>query len=290
VGIVLGITIMTCARAAWFFDHFTVFDFQRSQVAALERFRPSWQTIFIDASLTWRPAEDFIRHMAFTFYVMQSQTIGRVAAGEYELIAGDSTPVSKAIAMRVGRNDLPIETATLEELQDPKTPFHFRLPVALRNLTFDVDPRGAAGVAELRLRPITVVAPPTRRAAIRAARYGQARAFFFDEWAYAERDGFWTRANGTTDLLIASSDATQLAGLPISITAGVVPTTVSMSIGHWSESWSLAAGEKRDVVLPPAENGAWTIRIRSGAGFRPSEHESGNNDVRALAAWIAVLR
>ena len=39
---------------------------------------------------------------------------------------------------------------------------------------------------------------------------------------------------------------------------------------------------------PAKPGGDWPLRISSGAGFRPSERDAGNSDVRALAAWIAV--
>lgn len=76
--------------------------------------------------------------------------------------------------------------------------------------------------------------------------------------------------------------------LPISITGGAAATSVTISMGNWSEAFALDAGQKRELTLPAAVNGTWSLRIASGAGFRPSEREPGNNDVRALAAWIAV--
>jgi hypothetical protein len=76
--------------------------------------------------------------------------------------------------------------------------------------------------------------------------------------------------------------------LPIAITAGAVPTTVTVSIGAWEESFALKAGQRQDVVLPPADGGSWPLRIRSGDGFRPSAREPGSQDVRELAAWIAI--
>ncbi|MFM8532139.1 MAG: hypothetical protein ACKOEC_00845, partial [Acidimicrobiia bacterium] len=135
--------------------------------------------------------------------------------------------------------------------------------------------------------PVGVVAPASRRPATRAARYGQTRAFFFDDWAYPERDGFWTRADGEATVVL-DSGAAQPSGLPMSVTAGQEPTTVWLSTGDWQESVALRAGERRDVMLPPASGDVWTLRVRSGTGFRPSEREPGNRDVRELAAWIAV--
>ncbi len=61
---------------------------------------------------------------------------------------------------------------------------------------------------------------------------------------------------------------------------------IELSVGDWRESLSLASGQRRDVTLPPSAAGVWRVTIRSGAGFRPSERDPGNRDVRLLAAWI----
>ncbi len=110
----------------------------------------------------------------------------------------------------------------------------------------------------------------------------------FDESVYLERDGFWTRAHGTADVVIDSDDAIRQSGMPISVTSGAVDTTIELSIGRWRESIALSAGQRQEVMLPPAEAGTWPLRIRSGAGFRPSERDPGSRDVRMLAAWIAI--
>ena len=102
---------------------------------------------------------------------------------------------------------------------------------------------------------------------MRANRYGHARAFFFDDWAYPERDGFWTRANGSATVVIDTGEGTRLSGLPITVVAGAVPTTIRLAIGPWEESISLGAGQKQDVVLPPAESGAWTLAHSLGSGL-----------------------
>jgi hypothetical protein len=157
--------------------------------------------------------------------------------------------------------------------------------VTARTLNFRPEP---AGGAEIRLRPIGIVEPPTREAALRATRYGHARAFFFDDWAYLEPEGFWTRSNGTAEVVVDLDGRNGARGLPISVTAGAVATSVKISTRGWSQTVSLTPGQKQDLVLPPTGDGVWPIRITSGAGFRPSEREPGNNDVRSLAAWIAI--
>jgi hypothetical protein len=119
------------------------------------------------------------------------------------------------------------------------------------------------------------------------ARFGDARAFFFDDHAYPEKDGFWTRA-GSHATIVIDSPGHRGSGLPISITAGAVDTTIEVTAEGLHEAFSLTSGQKKEVTLPADASGAWTLHVRSGAGFRPSEREAGNRDVRLLSSWIAV--
>jgi hypothetical protein len=228
----------------------------RSKLAAIAAYRPGWQTAnFLDRLSIDLPA---------------AVRLNRVPAGDYEI-----APASGSV-IAVGRNDAPI--ATGESGSDKLT---LRLPVAMQTLNV------RAGQAST-LRPLAVHSPLASRNAVRAARYGTARVFFFDERAYLEPDGFWTRADGTAEVVIDSDDASRASGLPLSITAGAVPTMIELSVGSWRDSWSLTAGQRQEVVLPPSESGSWLLRIQSGAGFRPSERDPGSRDVRLLSAWIAI--
>jgi hypothetical protein len=282
-GVLMAITVTTCSRLAWYFDQFNVIEYSRSQESALERFRPSLQTTFVDGGWHTRSSQEFLGGMSQTSYVQPSKGLGRVAAGEYEVTAGDATPIDR-IAIFLGRNDPPIELPSLDSLH-AQSGFRLRLPVTARTLNVRTQPDGGA---EVRLRPIGVVDPPTHQAAIHATRYGHARAFFFDEWAYPERDGFWTRADGSAEVVIDTDGRNGGLGLPITVTAGAVATTVTISTQGRSQRVTLTPGQQQDLTLPPAANGVWPIRITSGAGFRPSEREPGSNDVRALAAWLVI--
>jgi hypothetical protein len=203
---------------------------------------------------------------AMSINVQPGQRLNRLGAGEYAL-----TAMPEPLALSVGRNDPPIESPS---------PDRIRIPVNLQTLNAS---------AAFTLTPVSLAAPVHARNAIRATRYGRARAFFFDDWAYLERDGFWTRANGTTEVVIDSDDRHGALGLPITVTAGAVPTTLKIASQGRTQRITLTAGQKQQVFLPSTSDGVWRIRITSGAGFRPSEREPGNNDVRALAAWISLI-
>lgn len=250
----LMVAAMVATTVVWALHGAQAVTPDRSKLAAIAAYRPAWQTA------------NFLEKIALD--LPAAVRLNRVPAGEYEL-----TPAEGAVVF-VGRNDQPIERSASDS-------FRLRLPVAVQTLNLRAD-------RALTLRPLQATRPPVTRNAVRAARYGRARAFFFDEWAFLEPDGFWTRANGTAEVVLDTDDVTHASGLPISITAGAVETTIELSIGSWRESFSLSAGEKREVTLPPAAAGAWPLRIRSGAGFRPSDRDPGSRDVRMLAAWITI--
>ena len=282
----LGVLAMIGASIVWSLHGSSAVTEDRSKLAAFGAYRPSWHSTTIDLSERRTLSQDELLD-ALAFQVPRSGArINRVPAGDYKVHAnlGSIEPVS----MFVGRNDPPIEAPRAEDLRDDRSSFRLRLPVTVQTLNFTKPGEVPEDGPMLILRPVAFRSPADSRNAVRANRYGHARAFFFDDWAYPERDGFWTRADGSATVVIDTDEGTRLSGLPITITAGAVPTTIRLSIGTWNESLSIAAGQKQDVVLPAAESGAWPLRIRSGQGFRPSERDRASRDVRLLAAWIAI--
>ena len=282
----LALTVMIGTSAVWGLHGSRALTEDRSKVAAFGAYRPSWHHTTIDISERRSISQaELLADMAFRVQTSGSR-INRLPAGDYKVHAnlGSIEPVS----MSVGRNDPPIEAPRAEDLHDDRSSFRLRLPVAAQTLNFQKSGELSGDGPMLVVTPVATRRAVWDRNAVRANRYGHARAFFFDDWAYPERDGFWTRANGSATVVVDTDEGTRLSGLPITIVAGAAPTTIRLSIGKWEESFSLAAGQKQDVVLPPAESGAWPLVIRSGPGFRPSERDPGSRDVRSLAAWIAI--
>jgi hypothetical protein len=279
--------VMACARLAWAVDGEGPLA-PNPELAMLGRFRtPFHGTILELPSGQRKTVEALLSQLTVKTYGSET-TLNRVPAGEYIVQAAPPGPAGGTLEIYLGRNDRPIAQPTLDDLRNPGSPFTLRLPVTARNLSFRVDPGSSNRPTGLTLVPAAVVCPPSRHAAIRAGRFGSARAFFFDEWAYPEQDGFWTRANGSAYVAIDTDEAARRSGLPISIAAGAVATTVRLSMENWEQSFSLSAGQKQEVMVPPAAGRTWLLHIRSGAGFRPSEREPGSRDVRNLAAWITV--
>ena len=280
----IGIATMAGASVLWSLRDAPVVTQDRSKLAALDALRP-WHRVLVSIP-GWQGLGEAAFLEGLTFDVASPrQRINRIPAGEFRIAASQR---GGAVSMFVGRNDPPIEAPLADDLRDDRAGFRLRLPVRLQTLNFGSSGEVPADANWLRITPVSQRRPSVGRNATRAMRYGHARAFFFDDWAYPERDGIWTRANGAATIVIDTDAGAKLSGLPISITAGAVATTVRLSSGEWEESLALAAGQKQELTLPPAGSGIWTLSIRSGDGFRPSEREPGNRDVRSLAAWIAI--
>lgn len=256
---------------------------ERAMLGALSSQR-SWHTTLIDVS-RWRPlsADEFASRMSIDASADQSSSLirlRRVPAGEYEISNVDNS--TGALAVVANRNDPPLESAAV--------PFRLFLPVAVSTLSIRAETSASPGSKALRIKPANVMASVLPgRAALRAARYGRARVFFFDERAYLEPRGFWTRAEGRATVVVDADEDARRGGLPIAITGGAAATTIGISVGEWSQSYSMTPGERREVTLPPLDGErAWVVHIHSGPGFRPFEREAGNADVRALAAWFEI--
>jgi hypothetical protein len=280
---VAAIAVMTSATVVWAMHRARPVTPERSALAALAGYRP-WQTTLVEVS-GWRglTRDDFLARLAIVAAAEQDAALlrlRRVPAGEYEITsAGGNAGTAAAV---VNRNDPPLESGP--------APMRLRLPVPVATLSVRLGP--ATGAAAMRMTP-TAIGPALTgdtRPAIRAARYGRARVFFFDERAYPEPKGFWSRAEGRATIVIDADPQAHRDGLPIAITGGAAATTIGISVGEWSQSYSMTPGERREVTLPPlgAEQQAWVVSIHSGPGFRPFEREPGNPDVRALAAWFEI--
>ena len=205
----------------------------------------------------------------------------RVPAGDYHIFAM-APPASGRIEVRINGNDPPL-------VQTPaNVPVLLRLPIDVATLNIRADAAAPDGAPAIRLRP-TARLRSSSSTARRGARYGPARVFFVDDRAYPESKGFWTRGEGRATIVIDANQAARDSGLPLTLMGGAAATTIGISVGEWSRSYSLTPGQRRDITLPPLTGGlAWVVDIHSGPGFRPFEREPGSTDVRLLAAWFEI--
>ncbi len=294
-----AIGLMAASTAVWARHGDRVVTPSRSQVAALDAVRHDWQATFVRL----RPfrllsAGEFLAQAAFTTTDRvppraSDAALFRAAsvpAGDYELLFPGAVPAGE-LTVVLGRNDSPIERWSIEGQVATQAATVLRLPVDVASLTIRGNSRGDPAAVGLRLRPtaVTVAMNADGRRATRAARYGRARVFAFDERAYLEPTGFWTRADDSATLVIDGDPAGEASGRPMIVRAGAVATSVELSAGDWSARLVLAAGQQESVQLPPLNGArAWALTIRSGPGFRPSEVDPSSDDVRRLAAWVEL--
>jgi hypothetical protein len=272
--------VMFAATLSWMFHGESPVSPGRSVLAALHGQR-AWHGRFVDVSRAVSISrEAFFERMSIDVTAQGDSALlraARVPAGDYQVTAADGSPGGK-VAVNVNRADPLLEAGVV--------PLPLHLPVGVWSLSVRTE-----GPAGMRIRPVRVTPAVNAdgRQAIRAARYGRARVFFFDERAYPEATGFWTRGEGLATIVIDADDAARQSGLPLRFTGGSAATTIGISSGGWSQSHSLTPGERREVILPaPAGARAWVVEIHSGPGFRPFEREPGNPDVRLLAAWFEI--
>lgn len=212
-----------------------------------------------------------------------------VPAGDYEVVVSGSARPSGTLTVSVGRSTLALQHFDLDGRPSGPTGLVVRLPVRVRSLSIHGDNEALRTVAALHLQPRHVRDDDrkTDGVALGAARYGAARVFFMDDRAYMEPEGFWTRAEASTRIVIDS------AGEPVSpalvVRAGPVEATVEVTAGQWAQALPLLPGESRRVVIPTKPGvEAWEIEVATGAGFRPAWHDPSARDMRNLGVWCVV--
>ena len=280
-----ALVAMGAASTVWRLHGSQTVTVERSTLAALERVRP-WHTLAFDARrFRVFPFEEFVGRFEIQIPAAGGAALARlrrVPAGDYEIVTTAAPPEGK-VAVLVGRNDPPIESGPTS------APLKLRLPVPLMSLSVRADTTVPDGGLAMRIKPVRIWPDPAgSRPAVRATRYGSARVFFFDEQAYLETRGFWTRAEGEAFVFVDADETSQRTGRTIAFSAGAAATTIGLATQGASRSYSLSPGESRTFVLPQSSERGWGLLIHSGPGFRPFEREPGSIDVRSLAAWFEI--
>jgi hypothetical protein len=127
------------------------------------------------------------------------------------------------------------------------------------------------------------------RLARRAARYGALRVFFFDDNAFMEPPGFWTRGRAETDVFVDTATMTpgEIAGPAVLLLrAGPVPTSAELAVGEWRARVELEPGQTQRVALPDGWPAGWPVHVSTATGFRPADHDPTTKDVRNLGVWV----
>jgi hypothetical protein len=170
-----------------------------------------------------------------------------------------------------------------------------KLPAQVYSLTIQGDERARRAVKTLMLRPRTVGNAPGAPASTvqRASRYGPLRVFFFDDNAFVEPPGFWTRGHSTADIFIDTlrpeSIGSAKGPATLRLRAGPVASSVELSSGDWREQVTLEAGAEKEISLAEGRPAGWWLRVETHTGFRPAQHDPGNKDMRSLGVWVEAV-
>ena len=120
--------------------------------------------------------------------------------------------------------------------------------------------------------------------------------YFFDDNAYSREEDktFWVKGGSRSEFLIKTDRAMKQA--VITLTAGPVPTDVSITLAGRSQRLALKAGEQQRVFfsmpagfLYQATWPVWTASVSSSRGFVPSFYETGSSDVRYLGVRVDLV-
>jgi len=295
-----AVVAMLGCTVVWANHGVAVVTADRSSVAALGAYAPSLQTTVVQLRpFRFLDAEAFVGRIEFGTTDRQAAAandparlrVGGLPAGDYALLSDGGRAANGEISVVVGRNDSPIERWQMAGHPAGVTGVVLHLPVTVASATLRADRADGATLPNLRLRALTVRPPANAdgRRAVRAARYGSARVFFFDEQAYLEPTGFWTRAGGAATVVVDVDESARAEGVQLFLRAGAVATSLEASAGAWTRTWNLQAGQEALVTLPAADHrSALALTLRSGAGFRPFAVDRVSDDVRHLAVWVEI--
>jgi hypothetical protein len=158
------------------------------------------------------------------------------------------------------------------------------LPVAVRGLTVRADEAARDQVDEVALRPVALdVAAVAPDAARHAVRYDRAVVYFLDDRAFPEPSGFWVGGERDTHVVLAPDEARGTVAL--ALRNAPVENTVTLEFAGRREELVLKPGEERRLEMP---GGTSLVRIRSAAGFRPSQGEPSSRDTRLLGVYCRL--
>ena len=265
-----------------------------SQMSFLERWTPAAQPVTVQVmpprSLRAGDVAGRLRLGSLERLARQDQPplliVPRVPAGDYELVVEGASRLDGTLLVGLGRTTEPFLRLRLSERRAGLTGFVLRLPTMVPSVTVQGDDAARRTARRVLLHPLRVSTSDDRHeVAVRAEAQGNGQLFFLDENVWVEPGGFWLRGRSTARIVAQPADPANGA-VVLALRAGAVPNRVTLSAGEWRHEEQLAAGEEREVRLPPGALAPAVIDLAAEDGFRPHEVDPGNGDVRLLGAWV----
>ncbi|HEY2432181.1 MAG TPA: hypothetical protein VGI12_05860 [Vicinamibacterales bacterium] len=159
------------------------------------------------------------------------------------------------------------------------------LPVDVRALTVRADEGARDQLDAIALRPVSMASGQApHETARRAVRYGASVVYFLDDRAFPEPSGFWV--GGGRDTTVAAHADRPSPALAILLRNGAADNRVLLETAGWRGDVALKPGEERRIEVPLVAPGTVFLRIRSEAGFRPSDVDGRNTDTRFLGVFV----
>ena len=212
--------------------------------------------------------------------------VGALPAGTYEIVSSSRAPFEGTVLARLGKDQRPVARWSPGDTPGGRA-WRLDLPAGAPRLAIEGDEAARASLADVRLRPVTVVPPADRvyrHTARRGAAYGDAAVFAFDDHAWLEGPGLWVEGGLPVPLVVAKAGTRRVAVL---LRNGPMPNRVAVEGGGWRAELSLGAREERTVEVPlQGTPAAGLVQVRTAGGFKPSETTPGSRDERYLGVWI----
>jgi hypothetical protein len=209
--------------------------------------------------------------------------IHHLPAGTYRLRAVDAKEASGTLSLRVGESfPLPLSTWKID---NGAAGHDVRLPVALRSLVVDGDADALQSISAVELEVTAAASPsPVRGAAVRAVRYGSSHVYFMDENAFPEPHGVWVAGGRTAQFVISTESAPR----QLFIRNSPVANRVNLEVDGVRREVVLAPREETVIPLPVGPAGDAVLVVQSPRGFRPSQEDPANGDMRYLGCWLEL--
>lgn len=200
-----------------------------------------------------------------------AMSLGPVPAGTYRIVVQPAGPGGEIL---IGRSVFPIAAFG-------DAPVEVTLPVPVAS----VEVRGAEGRAAT-IEPVSVPLRPSRRFALRAARYGAVTAYFLDDAVYSEAGAFWVRGAGRAAVVLQGDPG--VASAVLEITNGAASNRVTVTGTATPVHAELAPSQPLSVEVRFDARGSARLGIETSAGFVPAEAIPGSEDRRFLGVSVRI--
>jgi hypothetical protein len=206
-----------------------------------------------------------------------------VPAGSYMLTVKRQGSADGWIMVGIGNDQFAIATQPIAAFDGG---VRIDLPLPVRALLVRADEGAREQLLSVELRPLPREADPiSRDTARRAVRYDGGTAFFVDDRSFPEPSGFWIAGARQSSVAVRPD---RRGPIPLVLRNGALDNRVSIESGTWRDEFALRAGEEYRINVPIDASGAALVRIRSAAGFRPSEIDPNSRDTRFLGVFVQM--